>query len=194
MDETLKMALVVADAFDQLGVRWFFGGSLASSINGVPRATFDADLVADLSADHVGPLVGLLGEGWYADEGAIGEAIAHRSSFNLIHFDTGMKVDVFLPKPRRFDEEQFGRVRRSPVAEGSGTEVPVCSGEDIVIVKLEWFKMGGEVSERQWKDVLGVLRVNRKTLDHEVMQAAADELDVGDLLERALAESEAESG
>lgn len=189
MDENLQAALRVADALDALGVRWFLGGSLASSAHGVPRATLDADIVADLQPQQVKLLLKAIGEGWYADEQAMRDAIANRSSFNLIHLDTAMKVDVFVPKHRKFDAEQFDRVQRTPVAEGSSIEVPVCAAEDIVVAKLEWFRMGHETSDRQWNDILGVLRLNAPTLDFALMQHHAMELGVLDLLTKALQEA-----
>lgn len=189
MDENLQAALRVADALDALGVRWFLGGSLASSAHGVPRATLDADIVADLQPQQVKLLLKAIGEGWYADEQAMRDAIANRSSFNLIHLDTAMKVDVFVPKHRKFDAEQFDRVQRTPVAEGSSIEVPVCAAEDIVVAKLEWFRMGHETSDRQWNDILGVLRLNTPTLDFALMQHHAMGLGVLDLLTKALQEA-----
>ncbi len=180
MDETLQTALLVASILDDLQVRWFLGGSLASSLRGIPRATLDADMVAELLHEHVKPLLEALGEVWYADEQAIHDAISNRSSFNLIHFDTAMKVDVFVPKQRRFETEQFARAVRTPVADGSEVEVPVCSAEDIIAVKLEWFRLGQELSERQWGDILGVLRVNEGQLDLEQLRQSAQELGVAD--------------
>ncbi len=186
MDDTLKAALAAANVLDELGVRWFLGGSLASSVHGIPRATFDADIMADLDAQHVRPFIKRLGDEWYADEGAIMNAINHRSSFNLIHFATAMKVDVFLPKPRRFDRGEFTRSRKMSVAEGSSVEASVCCAEDIVVAKLEWYRLGGEDSERQWQDVLGVLRLNSGQLDVDLLRQSADEVGVSDLLQRAL--------
>ncbi len=186
MDETLRTALAAANILEELGVRWFLGGSLASSVHGLPRATFDADIVADLRSQHVHSFIDRLGADWYADEGAIREAIKHRTSFNLIHFGTAMKVDVFLPKPRRFDGGELARARKMPVTEGSSVEASVCCAEDIVVAKLEWYRLGGEISERQWNDVLGVLRLNRGRLDLELLRTSAEELDVSALLQRAL--------
>ncbi|WP_395745087.1 hypothetical protein [Prosthecobacter sp.] len=186
MDDTLKAALAAANVLDELGVRWFLGGSLASSVHGIPRATFDADIMADLLPSHVRPLIKLLGDEWYADEGDIMDALKQRSSFNLIHFATAMKVDVFVPKARRFDGGEFARSRRMPVAEGSSTEASVCCAEDIVVAKLEWYRLGGEDSERQWQDVLGVLRLNSERLDTQLLQQSAEEVGVSDLLRKAL--------
>ncbi len=186
MDETFRAALAAADVLEQLGVRWFLGGSLASSVHGIPRATFDADVMADLRPQHIRPLIEKLGDGWYADEGAMQEAIRQRSSFNLIHLATAMKVDVFLPKLRRFDGGEFARSRKVPVAEGSDIEARVCCAEDIIIAKLEWYRLGGEDSERQWTDVLGVLRLNAGLMDMQLLHESANEVGVVDLLARAL--------
>ncbi len=185
MDDTLRAALAAAAELEKLGVRWFLGGSLASSIHGIPRATFDADIMADLRPQHVRPFLRALGEAWYADEGAIQDAIRDRSSFNLIHLDTAMKVDVFVPKLRRFDGGEFAR-SQSIKLEGSDFEARICCAEDIVIAKMEWYRLGGEDSERQWGDILGVLKLNAGKLDMELLRSSAAELGVADLLEKAL--------
>jgi len=189
MDENLAVTLEIAGILDALKVRWFLGGSLASSVHGIPRATLDADIVADLRAPLVRPLLQALGEAWYVEEEAVRQAIVDRSSFNLIHFGTAMKIDVFVPKLRQFDGGQFGRAKRTPVTEGSAIEIPVCSAEDIVLAKLEWYRAGGELSERQWGDVIGVLRVNAKRIDIEGMHARATELAVRDLLAKAFTQA-----
>lgn len=189
MDDTLKAALSAAEILERLGVRWFLGGSLASSVHGVPRATFDADIMADLRPQHVRPLIEQLGDDWYADEAAIREALQQRSSFNLIHFATAMKVDVFLPKLRRFDGGEFARSQMTPLENEGGQQARVCCAEDIVVAKLEWFRLGGEDSERQWNDVLGVLRLNAGRLDLALLRESAEEVGVADLLSRALEEA-----
>jgi hypothetical protein len=94
--EQLEVTLTVARAFDELSVPYFLGGSMASSAHGIYRATNDADFVADLRPTHAPKLVGLLGEGFYADEPSILNAIQNRRSFNLIHLETMLKVDIFV--------------------------------------------------------------------------------------------------
>lgn len=186
MDDTLRAVLAAAQILEELDVRWFLGGSLASSVHGIPRATFDADMMADLRSEHVRPLIQKLGDDWYADEEAMRQAISHRSSFNLIHLETAMKVGVFLPKPRLFDDGEFGRSRRMPVAEASAVEACVCCAEDIVIAKLEWYRLGGENSGRQWADVLGVLRLNAGQLDRQLMRESAREVGVHELMKNVI--------
>ena len=93
MEDSLRAALVVIDILEELGVACFLGGSLASTIYGIPRSTLDADIVADMKAEHAEALVGAIGDAFYADLGAIQEAIRNRSSFNLIHLATAFKGD-----------------------------------------------------------------------------------------------------
>jgi hypothetical protein len=146
----------------------------------------DADIVADLRAPLVSSFLRVLGKDWYMEEQSVRDAIRNRSCFNLIHLGSAMKVDIFVPKLRRFEGGQFSRALRIPVAEGSTIKIPVCSAEDIVLAKLEWYRAGGELSDRQWGDILSVLRVNAKNLDFEGMRERAIELAVSDLLASAL--------
>ena len=109
LEDSFRAALQVIDTVEGLGVPCFLGGSLASTIYGIPRSTLDADIVADLESEHAAPLVEALGDAFYADLDAIQEAIRDRSSFNVIHLATAFKVDVFIPKQRPFDRIQFER-------------------------------------------------------------------------------------
>lgn len=175
----------VLDALLRLGVRHYVGGSIASSAHGVPRASIDADVVAELLPAHAAPLAATLRGAYYVPEQRLGEAIARRTSFNVIHLDTMVKVDVFVSRDRPFDRRALDRVRPAPL-EGGGA-IPVSSPEDTVLAKLEWFRRGGDVSERQWTDVIGLLRAGGN-LDEGYLREGARELDVADLLRRALDE------
>ena len=161
---------------------------MASALYGVARSTLDADLIAELQEEQVPVLVETLGESFYADEEMIRDAIHHRSSFNLIHLKTMFKVDVFIRKERPFDRVQFERKVEITIIDNPEKKAYISSAEDIVLVKLEWYRLGGEVSDRQWRDVLGVLKVQEGALDLDYMRQTAQELKVEDLLERALSE------
>jgi len=180
----------VVRVLEHLGVPYVLGGSFASSIFGFVRFTEDADLIADLNAEHAAPLVEALGDDFYADVEMILGAIHHNSSFNLIHFATTFKVDVFVAKPRAFDRAQLVRRQAHDLGGVPGNRLYVSSPEDTVLAKLEWYRMGGEVSERQWRDVLGVVRVQGERLDLDYMRDMASTLNVADLLERALNEAQ----
>jgi hypothetical protein len=150
----------------------------------------DVDIVADLQPEHAPVLTNALRDQFYVpDDTSLRRVIEQRASFNLIHLATMFKVDIFLPRSQDFDRQQLKRRIAEPVAEKSDEYVWVLSPEDVVLAKLDWFRMGGEVSERQWRDVLGVLQTQLSVLDVDYMRLWAQELQVGELFERALAET-----
>ncbi len=176
----------VVDAFEQLGIDYYIGGSVASSAYGIPRTTIDVDIIADLHLGHVHPLVKLLKETYYIDADMIRDAIKWRTEFNVIHLETMMKVDVFIPKTRSFDQSMLHRTRQEKIDTFENDSLfYLASPEDTILTKLEWYRMGGEVSERQWNDLLGVLKLQGTSLDFVYLRHWATNLNVADLLERA---------
>jgi len=126
---------------------------------------------------------------FYMDDELIAEAIRRNTSFNLIHRETFFKVDVFIPRPRPFLQAQLARAQRQTFAFETEISAKFASPEDTILSKLEWYRLGGEVSERQWRDILGVLKTRAGELDLAYLQTWAGELNIGDLLERALGEA-----
>jgi hypothetical protein len=187
--DPIAVTLLVIDALEALGVSYFIGGSLASAVHGVLRATVDADLVADLRLKHAEPLARALSDAFYVDAESIRDAIRHQSSFNVIHLETMFKVDVFVLKERPFDASQFARRSAHVVATDPERTAYIASAEDTILAKLEWYRKGGEVSEQQWRDVLGVLKVQSDRLDYDYLRQWAAQLGVADLLERAVNEA-----
>ena len=149
--------LPLVDAFEGLGVDYYIGGSVASSVYGLARATLDVDMVADLQLKHARPLVDALHQGYYVVEDTVRNAIEGRGSFNAIHLETMMKVDVFVAKAGRYDREALSRRRSDTLTEQGEREFYLASPEDVVLTKLLWFRAGGGVSQRHWADALGVL-------------------------------------
>jgi hypothetical protein len=186
--QVLAAITPIVEALEELGVSYHIGGSVASSIYGIFRATIDADLVANLHLEQVRPLVKRLQADYYIDEAMIRDAIKRRSSFNVIHLDTMLKVDVFIPKTRLFDQEELRRVRQEVLSEGT-RPFNIASPEGTILNKLEWYRMGGEVSDRQWNDILGVLKVQGTNLDMAYLRHWAADLKVTDLLERAFVDA-----
>ncbi|NIR52244.1 hypothetical protein GWO43_26995 [candidate division KSB1 bacterium] len=176
----------VTNAFEELGIDYQIGGSIASSVYGVPRSTLDADLVADIRPKHIHLLVNKLESNYYIDELMIREAIKTSGSFNLVHYQSTMKIDVFIPKPRAYDKESLQRRRQQPLDETKKrAKFYLVSPEDIILNKLEWYRLGNELSDRQWNDVLGVLKVQKDRLDIGYLQRWALELGILDLLNQA---------
>ena len=199
-DMLLALAPVLAE-LERLGAPYYIGGSLASSAYGVARATLDAALVADLQPTQVSRFVAALQSTYYVDDTAIREAIQYRSSFDLIHLATMIKVDVFITKARPSDDEAFRRIRQESLdddepassattsAASAARRYALASPEDVVLAKLEWYRLGGETSERQWGDILGVLKVQGAALDVGYVRQWASALSVAELLQRALDEA-----
>ena len=182
--QPLKVALLVVEVFEALTVPYFIGGSFASAWHGIARATLDSDIVADLHPEHVEAFVQALEDVFYLDKTAVREAVERSGSFNLIHLDTMFKVDVFVAKQRPFDRAQLQNATEQIVAEDPIRTAYIASAEDTILAKLEWYRLGGEVSERQWRDVLGVASLQYESLDWRYMTDHAVTLHVSDLLER----------
>ena len=179
----------VAEALQALGVPFYLTGSVASSAHGIARASLDADIVADLREEHVQPLVDRLASAYYIPMDGLHDAVRRRASCNLIHLDTAFKVDLFMSRRRPFDRQALSRARADAIDSVPGApRIPIASAEDTILAKLEWFRRGGETSERQWWDIVGVLRVSTGA-DRAYLRRWASELDIGDLLERALVDA-----
>ncbi len=186
--EALQVTLIVTRLLDELNIPYVIGGSMASIIHGMLRTTMDVDIVVDMQPEQVSSFISGLQGAFYADEQMIQQAIQRQSSFNLIHLSTMFKVDIFIPKKRPFDQQQLGRRVAEQFAPDSDEQIWVLSAEDIVLAKLDWFRLGGEVSERQWRDILGVLKTQQEALDVDYLRQWAQSLGVSDLMERALEE------
>lgn len=190
LPEAVRVLMLVTRVCDDLRIPYLVGGSMASALYGVPRSTLDADIVADIELEQVHEFISALGADFYADDEMIRGAIEHRSSFNLIHLEAMFKVDVFIPKDRSFDRMQFNRRVEHVFAIEPDQKAFFTSAEDIILAKLDWYRLGNEVSDRHWRDILGVLKVQAGRLNMDYLHHWAAELNVADLLQRALKESE----
>jgi hypothetical protein len=188
--EPVQVTLLVIEALEDLGIPYLIGGSLASAVHGVIRSTMDTDIIADMRIDHAQVLATRLGSAFYADVDSIMNAIKNKISFNLIHLETMFKVDIFPLKERAFEQSEMERRTSHIIATDPDREAYIASAEDIILAKLEWFRMGGELSERQWRDVQGVLKVQADRLDVVYLMKWAGNIGVRDLLDKALSEME----
>ena len=144
----------VVEAFYELKVDYFIGGSVASSANGTPRTTLDVNLNANLKPSHIEPLVQHLDNAYYVSKEMIQDAVQRQSSFKVVHLATMFKLDVFVLKSAAYDQEAFQRAQeQKKMVEGEGLPFVIARAEDVVLHKLLWYLMGDEVSERQWRDV-----------------------------------------
>jgi hypothetical protein len=181
----LEIALDVGRQLDALDVTWLVGGSVASSILGEPRATADVDLIADLRGRHVSALFAALVDTYYIDEDAAQAAVRSRGAFNVIQLASMTKVDIYCSPDEPLGREEL---ERRIFVDVEGQRLPCASAEDIILQKLLWFVQGGRVSDRQWRDIRGVIRVQGAALDRAYLERHAASHGVLDLLHRALNE------
>lgn len=188
-NKPIEVTIQVTGVFEKLGIPYLIGGSLASTLYGMIRTTQDSDIVADMRPKHLKPFEQALENDFYVDEEMIADSIQSKSRFNIIHRESMFKVDVFIPRERPFLQSQLARVQRQSFDFETKVSANFCSPEDTILAKMEWYRMGGEISERQWRDVLGVLKTRTGMLDFAYLKKWAGELDIGDLLERAIEEA-----
>ena len=185
--DPIAIALQVAREFDALGIVYTIGGSIAGSFAGEPRSTLDIDIVAAVLETHVPLIIAAIEHDFYVDRAAMQRAVRERTSANLIHQPSQLKVDLFVAGGTPLDDQQLKR--RQAVDVGGGQTLYLHPPEDILLQKLRWFRKGGEVSDRQWRDILGIVRVQGDRLDRAYLSTSAPMIDVLDLLDRALREA-----
>ena len=195
MDESDELTVALTpliDLLDRLEVIWYVGGSVASTVHGRFRATNDVDVIADLREEHASVIRTTLEADHFVDEESIREAVRRRSSFNLVHFGTGLKIDVFVAADSEYEAGVRARRVSEPIGDGDARRTRrlwIASAEDTILAKLRWYRRGGGVSERQWRDVQGVIELRGQALDVAYLHGWAPVLGIADLVERALAEA-----
>lgn len=179
----------ILEVLDLLEIRYQVVGSLASSMHGIPRATMDVDLVVNLRPDQIEEFAAKLKADFYADPEMIKEALGRQRSFNLIHYASAFKLDIFPLLEDEYSQTQFGRRQFAETTSlGDPIECAVATAEDTILNKLRWYRTGGETSERQWNDLRGILQVSGSRLDLAYLNTWAPRLGMADLLERLLHE------
>jgi hypothetical protein len=184
VENAIDIALKVAAALTSAGGKYFVGGSLASSLQGEPRATNDIDFVISLPAGRINALRDALGPDFEVDTDMLRDAVLHARSANAFYLPVVTKIDFFGRGYEAFDDSEFAR-RRVVVVGANGESLVVKSAEDTVLRKLLWFREGGSVSEKQWRDIIGVLRISEQTLDATYLDSWARRLNLIDLLATA---------
>ena len=184
--DPVGIALQIGGYLDLLGVDWLIGGSLASSVHGEPRATQDVDIVIDLRRAQAKPLYEVLRRDYYVDAEEMRAAVKTAASFNAVHFASATKVDFFVAGDDPFEAERLTHRQR---VESPAGALYVDTAEHTLLRKLEWYRRGGETSERQWRDVQAIVRIQDNRLDRDRLRFWAARLGVTDLLQRVLGES-----
>jgi hypothetical protein len=185
-----------ADAFDPLrsalesaGVRYAVGGSWASTAFGEPRFTNDVDILADFTRERLTRFLSILPPAFFADAEDARDALALGMPFNVIHMPMAFKFDFFPARAFPLGSQELDRAVFLTASGLSESPTPFVTAEDILLAKLHWFREGCHVSEVQWRDIQGLVRCRRDSLDREYLAQSAARLELGVLLEKALREA-----
>lgn len=179
------------DALDALEIPYAIGGSMASSTYGTMRFTQDADITVQPFSQVADRFCDMVKNEFYISAEAMRHALSTHGSFNVIHFATSFKIDIFVQGPSEFDRQLMARRRTARLTQTGPKDLYVVSPEDIILLKLRWFNETECTSERQWTDVLGVLGVQGEALDFAYLKEWAQKLGLQDLLGRAMTEASA---
>jgi hypothetical protein len=185
----IELVFVVVRVLDGIAIPYALGGSLASSVFGEPRATMDIDIAAKVGPEQIDPLLTALSEHFYVPEQTARAACTEGGSFNVLDVETGYKVDVFVVSETLLDRRQIERRITTPLGD-EGRVIDVTAPDDQLLRKLEWFRAGGETSDQQWRDILGLLTMSAERMDFDDLTRTARALGLDDLLAEAITQSE----
>ena len=187
MTQVVRALQEAVAAIESLGIDYFVGGSMASIVHGEMRTTQDADVIVHLDAPSVVQLAHALESSFFVDSEFLAECLALGISSNVIHKASGFKLDLFPLRERAFSKQEMARAVRVEVLRG--VRMRVATAEDCVLSKLEWYEKGNRASDRQWRDVLGILKNNASSLDRSYLRNWASQLGIAELLHQALTQA-----
>lgn len=171
-----------AGVIETMHLRYFVTGSTATIVYGEVRFTNDIDIVVDLPEGKVVNFCRQFPSGqFYVSTEAALDAVRTRGQFNIIHPESGLKIDVIIPVENSFNDSRFARARR--IEAGNNLDVFFTSPEDAIVKKLEYYQMGG--SEKHLRDIAGILKINQNRLDLGYINKWASALGVAEIWDMA---------
>ena len=176
MSEQLEVLKLVAERLEQASIAYMISGSIALSYYAEPRLTRDIDIIVELRSDDAERLADLFATDFYIDTEAVRDAIARHGMFNVIHYESIMKVDFIVRKDTPYRQQEF--LRRCAI-DVEGMRLWIVTAEDLVLSKLVW--AAESRSEMQLQDVRNLMTAVT-TLDWTYLEHWAAELNVVELL------------
>ncbi len=169
---------ILVGKLERLGIDYLVTGSMATIAYGEPRFTNDLDVVIALPMERVAAFCAAFPEeDFYLSPDAVREAVLDRRQFNIIHFASGLKIDVIIPKADKFEQSRQQRGRA--VAVGQGLTARFASPEDVILRKLQYYLSGG--SEKHLRDIAGVFKIQGSRLDLGYLAEWAERLGVAEI-------------
>lgn len=178
------LLIKVIQRINKLRIPYMITGGIACIFYGKPRLTHDFDLVVEIEEKNITNITSVFKDEFYVSPEAIQNAIKYRSMFNIIHFDSGIKIDFWMLKEGEFERTAFKRRQKHVY---SKKDVFFSSAEDIILNKLLWFKES-EI-QKHFEDAMSVYEIQKK-LDLNYLKEWAGRLSIGALLEEILSVSE----
>ncbi len=179
------LAVGLAKLFEELGIRYVIGGSVASSLVGEPRSTVDIDIAVDMNEETLGAFIDEVRTSFYVPEADAARAVREHDSFNIIHNQAALKVDLFVLGSGTLDVNQLERRTSVEVPTDPPARLWITSTEDQILRKLDCYRQGDMISDRQWRDIIAILKINRTTLDNRYLDDTAALVGLSELLRQA---------
>ncbi|QYX30098.1 hypothetical protein [Sphaerospermopsis torques-reginae] len=178
IQDSISLAGELHQIFASINISYYVSGGVASSIHGEPRSTRDLDLVIEINQNQIDLLVETLeASGYYCPAGAVEDVQrGYGNMLNITHTETIANADIYITDNSPFATSQMNR-RVLVEVEG----IPnfwIASAEDTILQKLRWGK--GSKSEKQWRDVLGIIKLQADNLDYGYLAEWAEYLDLID--------------
>jgi hypothetical protein len=182
-----KLLIKILALLNENQIDYMITGSLASSIQGEPRATHDVDILVNITQAAIPALIkAFMPPDYYLSQSAVEEAIQHRSMFNLLDTTEGDKADFWILTDEPFDQSRFTRKYEEKIL---GVSMKISTPEDTILMKLRWAKLSGG-SEKQFTDALRVYEVQYEKLDLNYMETWSKALHIKEFWERLKQEAQ----
>ncbi|MBW4643995.1 MAG: hypothetical protein KME23_13580 [Goleter apudmare HA4340-LM2] len=187
IQDSISLAAELHQIFESTNIPYYVTGGVAASLHGEPRSTRDLDLVIAVQPEQINLLVETLeGAGYYCPAGAVeGLKQGSESILNITHTETIANADLYITDDSAFAVSQM--LRRQLIDLEGIPKFWVASAEDTILQKLRWGK--GSQSEKQWRDVLGILKLQGEGLDYTYLTQWAESLDLVNVLSQAFTEA-----
>lgn len=184
-----EVARLLHPIFEQLAIPYYITGGVAASMYGDPRSTRDMDLVIEAQRSDIPKLASSLEQaGFYCPPGALEEIIGGvGNTLSITHMERLLNADIVLSADTDFERSKMARRQIEMIDEAGTLQVWVIAPEDLILAKLQWGR--GKQSEKQWRDVLGILKVQIDSLDYSYLAEWAEKLGFLESLQQAFVEA-----